>query len=647
MSLVYTKSAKGSREAGGRTSDLPEELRELLKRCRGRFTVASLCAGLPESAHSGIADAIARLVEDGYLREVPDSQLEGSPPGTEEDLDSDETADSQDVGGDLPSIETDPDDRVDDTAEKLRAGMAKRREERNENATALVRQFDEEARRKAEEKAARLAEDEARRAAEEQARREAEEHARRQAEEEARRAAEEAARRQAEEARQRAEEEERRRAEEERQRKAAERKAAEEARERARLEEEERDRRAIQERLRKRRERQQRVLWPTLFGIVLPVVAGLLFLQFHSFDGRRADFEKAASDILGVPVKAGSSKLWFAPGPQWRFDNVVAGVGAEQARIARVSLNTSLGGVFGPARFDAIHLEDLQLPGRVAARLIQGSSASTALGNGELRATRLSFTDVPKDLPPLDLKASFRDGQVAALTMRGATEDAGKVDAEIQREGGLPLRLEASQLRWLFGPGVPLSDVRLKGRLDGGAIVMDEFVATLYAGELAGSGRLSWDSGWRLAAKLDAKHVEAERLVKGWIREGLVAGSLNLVAAGATPVELASNLQLAGRFSLERGLLAGVDIDKVVQGRGLGDETRFESLTGDFTVESGRVEVVNLKVAAQGVKAAGAVRVERDRSVSGRLSVEAEARGVRGTTLLQIGGTHTAPNYQR
>jgi multidrug efflux pump subunit AcrA (membrane-fusion protein) len=114
---------------------------------------------------------------------------------------------------------------IDQTAEKLRADVARRRGQRDDNATELLRQLDDEARRKAEEKAARELAERVRLAAEEQARRLAEEQARIAAAEQARREAEEAAQRAAAEQAAREAEEARQRAEDERRRLAAERKA--------------------------------------------------------------------------------------------------------------------------------------------------------------------------------------------------------------------------------------------------------------------------------------------------------------------------------------------------------------------------------------------------------------------------------------
>jgi len=644
MGIVYTKSPKGSREANGRTQDLPPPLHALLLRCKGRFTVAMLCEQAAGAEHEDIAAAIRLLVEEGYLREAPEALLDEE--FQDEPEFDDDTTDAAAPATDVATA-AETDAAVDDPAEKLRAGVARRRGERDEETSELVRQFDEEARRKAEEKAAREAEEQARRAAEEAARRAAEEEARRAAEEAARRAAEEEARRQAAEEARRQAEEEKRRAEEERRRKAAERKAAEEARERARLEEEERDRLAIQERLRKRREQQRRILWPLALGIVLPLLLGALFLQVYSFDARRAAFEAAATEILGTPVKAGDSKLWFAPGPQWRFNDVVIGTGADGARIARVSLDGSWGGIFAAPGFAAIHLVDPQLPTARALALLHDASGRSGLAAGTLRASGLRFTDLPKDLPPLSLDAAFRDGRLVTVAGQGASEEAGKLGFALAHEGGWQLRLEASQLRWLLGAELPLSEIRAKGQLESAGLRFDEFAATLLSGDLSGSGRLSWEGGWRLAGKFDLRRLEASRLARGWLGEGLLTGSATVLAGASSARELVAKSQLSGNATVERGALNGVDLDKVLEGRSMGEQTRFDTLTADVSIEGQRVELANVKLGAPGLKAAGSLRIDTDRSAAGRLVVEADTRISRNAVALKVGGTAAAPNYQR
>lgn len=647
MGMVYSKSPKGSREVNGRTNDLPEDLREVLKSCRGRFTIAERCGQVPEDEQQRLADALVALIEGGYLRE----SLENRPEDDDFPDDESDAADPSEATADDAASPGDAEPEegviVDDAAGKLRAGVARRRGERDENTSELVRQFDEEARRKAEEKAAREAEEQARREAEEAARRAAEEEARRQAEEQARREAEEAARLAAEEEAKRKAEEERQRAEEERRRKAAERKAAEEARERARLEQEERDRLAIQERLAKRRAQQRRVILPVVFGVLLPLLVAALFLQVYNFDGRRAEFEKAAAGILGVPVKAGSAKLWFAPGPQWRFGDVTIDTGEGRARIERVGLTTSWGGVFGSPSFSDVHLDAPTFSAAGLVKAVQGGVASPALAEGSLTINGLRLTDAAKELPPLGGSASYRDGQLVAAKVQGASEESGKLSIALARDNGLMLELGAGNLRWLLGPELPLGETRVKGRLAGNALQIDEWAATLYAGDLSGSGQLAWEGGWRFAGKFEAKRIEAERLARGWLKEGLVAGNATVLAVAPTSRELAAKAQLAGSASLERGVLVGVDLDKVLQGQSMGEETRFESLAAEFSLESGRIEVSNLRLSAPSLKAGGNLRIEADQVASGRLVAEADTRGPRNAVTLKVGGSRSAPAYQR
>ena len=63
MSHVLTKSAKGLREASGKTQELPDELREVLKLCRGQFVAEELVADAPPEAQEALASALVVLTE--------------------------------------------------------------------------------------------------------------------------------------------------------------------------------------------------------------------------------------------------------------------------------------------------------------------------------------------------------------------------------------------------------------------------------------------------------------------------------------------------------------------------------------------------------------------------------------------------------
>ena len=524
---------------------------------------------------------------------------------------------------------------------------------RREAEEKLRREAEEKARREAEEKARIEAEERARREAEERARREAEERIRREVEEKLRREAEEKARLEAEE-RARIEAEERarreaeealRRKEEERIRRIAEKKARQEAEEKARLEQEERDREAIKERIRQRNEKRRRIILPTFLGLVLPVLLGLLVLHFYSFEGKRVELEKIAAELFGTPVKIGSARFGVLKGPQWILENVAAGSDAETVKISRVRISTSLLGIFGtPARFDSVQLEGPQLPAAAALKLLTGTSGNALLQTGEITATGLVFA-AGQGMPPLKLRASFKDGRLTTISGRGDDAEAGKLSLDMNREEQWRITLGATQVRWLLGPGLPLTDVTLKADLTPGNLQIREFSGTLFEGGLSGSGNLSWQNGWRAAAKLDAKLLDTTKFAAAWSQEGLVNGSAVIVAEAASPAELASRAKISGNFNIGRGLLAGIDLEKVAQNSGLGEQFRYESLSGAFFSDPHSMEFSDLKLVAGELKASGALSVDASRSVNGRVNLEIQT--ARRTASVKVGGTLTAPRYLR
>ena len=771
MNTVYTKTPKGVRESTGKTSHLSGDLRDLLELCKGLFTIEDISAQASPDAKKWFAASIAKLVADGYLRDVPEAmRKEEAPAPAGDDLDSldfskpapgaaKKAAEQARLEADKEKARKEAEEKARREAEdkirreaeeKVRRELEeKARREAEENAKLgaeerarreaeekIRREAEEKVRREAEEKARIEAEEKARREAEERIRREAEEKVRREIEEKARREAEEKARIEAEERARREAEEKARRDEEERIRREAEekarleaeekarrerrekarreeeerarleaeekdrreieeqarreaeekarleaeekarleaeekarrkeeeriqreaeekarRKAEEKARleaeEKARLEQEERDREALRERIRLRGEKRRRMILPLVIGLLVPIAVATLLLQVLSFDGKRAEFEKAATEAFGVPVKVGSTKLGVLAGPQWLMNDVAVGGDGQTAKIARVRVGMSLLGLFGaPLRFESIHLEAPQLPAAMGLKLLEQAASGTQLKSGEIRVSGLTFDSDQKNMPALDLRATFNDGRLTKISGQGENAESGKLSLAMDRDDKWHLTLSAAQARWLVGPNLPMTDVALKGDVAAEGMQITEFSAALPSGDVTGSGRLDWRDGWRVSAKLEGKRIDAAKLAPGWFLEGSAAGNALLFAESGKLGELFSRPKLSGSFSLSRGSLRGIDLDKVLQDRGQGEQSRFESLSGEFLVDSGRIELSDLKLAAQELKAAGSLGFDASRNASGRLVVEAKSAGVRRTVTLRLSGTLAAPNYQR
>jgi hypothetical protein len=273
---IVTKTAKGLREASGKTSDLSRDLRKLLKEIDGKSSLGDLLRKLGDWSEDELQQGLETLVSTEYAREVivegPASASAPPLPHTAARRAPPPAAPAVGEDLDFTALVPEPDAKAEEQGRQQAADQARREAEERAKREALEhakreaaerarREAEAKAKRDAEEKATREAEERARqqaaaeaarRQAEEQARREAEERARREAAERARRDAEAAARRQAEEqARREAEAKAGREAEEAAAREAAERARQQAAAEAAKHQAEEQARREAEERVRR------------------------------------------------------------------------------------------------------------------------------------------------------------------------------------------------------------------------------------------------------------------------------------------------------------------------------------------------------------------------------------------------------------
>ena len=540
--------------------------------------------------------------------------------------------------------------------EKIRReALEKFRREEEEKAR---REAEERARREAEEKARREAEERARIEAEERARCEAEENLRREAEEKARREAEESARIEAEE-RARIEAEERarreaeeklRREEEERARRKAEEKARREAEERARIEEEERDRERIRQRMLERKEvhkRQSRVA-AIVIVVVLPFLA-LFLIKFLPFDGKRQAFETMAASALGVSVKAGSAQVELVPKMKLTLENVVFGEAADGVQVKRVVLGAPLSVLWQmPAEFDSLHLDDVRLPLPVLLKLLGTSAGKLPLKAGTFSASRVILAAEPAFLPPLEVEAKLAGGQVTEFAAQADGADSGKVKLSgVRGPGAWSVSLNAERFDLPLAAKLKLVDFSATGQLSPERLTISGFKGWLHNGELGGSATLTWQGNWKLGGKFSATRVSASAAAPGWFKDGVFDAQGDFLGDAAKSQDLLPKAQIQAQVGMSRGVLAGIDFDRVLQGRGQGEQYTFESLKANLFYDAGRIEATQVRVAAGALAATGTVTIAPDQTARGRVSVEVKSGSSRQNVGLSIGGTATKPQYQR
>lgn len=558
--------------------------------------------------------------------------------------------------------------------ERIRRDLEERVRQAEEQSR---RDADDRRRREAEERARREADDQARREAEERARREAEEKARREAEERARREAAEQARQEAAEAQRRREQEaaeaKRRKDEEERERRDAERKAREEEKARAKAEAEAAARARREERARekadaeakaaaveKEREKDAAEVAARLekirsgktrggFGkyiviaLVAAVIGGLVYLHFLPLD--IAKYEALASQRLGQPVKIGSGSISVIPSPAIRFENVTVG-SAKNVRIASVAATPELGAVFAdPPVLKSLELTGVTLDAPALVGMVLGRAQGAQLGIERVRATGVKLVVSGLNLPELDATVTFRgDGAVDKI----AVANPGKtVAADIHPQGGkASVEVSVGGANTVFGLPFDVESLSAKGVATAAEFTASELDARVFGGVARGKGTLRWSGPLAFDGTLEARGLDAKRLTP--ILNGGVQGPMAISAQGETLEKLGAGARLDWSFTLQNGLINGIDLPRTLQsGKNVGGTTKIEEMTGQVVVGEGRAQLRNVRIVGGPMQASGTVDIEGGRTLAGRFNADMKTPGAPLRATLVVSGTPSQLSVKR
>lgn len=558
--------------------------------------------------------------------------------------------------------------RAREEAEARAAQEARAREEAERRAREEA-----EARARAEAEARALAE------AERRAREEAEARQRERAEAE-RRSRELAAQRAAAEAAARAREEERAAAKAQAERAA--REAAEEARrfaeEQARqlLEEEEREREAAQARAAAlaRLKTEQELSMARLLGggrilgrlelgkwarraattVVVALLLALALAHLVSFDFYAPRLESRLQLTLGEPVRIGELRFRAFPAPRWMLEQVTIGA-VQDIRIARAELEPSLGDWgWEVARSVRVRLEGVQIEGDALARLAAWPARQ---GLAPLKLERIELAGVKLALPGLDLPTFGGRLDWAGGTLRQAvlttTDQRANVTIEPMADG---YRVQLSALRWIAPIGTNLEFARLdvQGMARARGIDITQLVGEVYGGSLSGSGRVSWEQGWKGVLDLEIRNVNLAQAMPVFTTalstEGTLDAKARVQLQGERLATLTTAPEVRATFVARKGAVGNVDLVRAIHhaARNLvsGGETRFDELSGYLQLAKGRYHYPQLRLKLGVLSAAGNVIIEPDHTLTGSITTELRAKAAAMRVPLTLAGTLATPTLR-
>ena len=99
---------------------------------------------------------------------------------------------------------------------------------------------------------------------------------------------------------------------------------------------------------------------------------------------------------------------------------------------------------------------------------------------------------------------------------------------------------------------------------------------------------------------------------------------------------------------MQKGLISNVDMTRLLQGSGSGGGTTpFSEMSGDFSADTNRLLVRNIRLAAGLLSGVGQLEMDPEKNLSGRMQIELRAQSVQARSTLGVTGTLMNPQFRR
>ena len=521
----------------------------------------------------------------------------------------------------------------------------------------------EETERKAQEVAAQRAREEEERRAREEAERKQKEEARARKEEEKRRKREEeeefAKKREKEEARLRQEEEKRKKEADDRARKAKQEEvlAAQANRGPAVAVGEDTD--EVRKRMLGRRGagpasvveppslRRRKSGWGKPVAITLVILLAAAVGAIQLMPVSTADYERAASEAFGRPVKVGEAHLSLLGGSlQIKLKDIRLG---DDIRIASGTASPEFEALRGERKaFSRIEIDEMKLPQEAVGRALLAKVKADNFSVGRIVVHKLELAGSAVLPRPLEADLVYGDdGALRSATVRGPDTFLARITPGANR---VEYVVTASGLPLPVLPEVTLSDFGMKGTADERGMSIAEWGGKIFGGSVSGTANVRWGGGWSIDGVMTARNINAAVFAPALLSEGRGEGTGRFSMSGTEPSKLASGGRLEGSFTVGSGVLGSFDLGRVIRtsGKEYAGRTQFNELSGQVTYDRGAVALRNVSIGAGALNAGASADISQGGALSGRIvaDVKSSSGGRSASATLHLGGTIKEPQVR-
>ncbi|HEX9397959.1 MAG TPA: hypothetical protein VF943_14590 [Burkholderiales bacterium] len=356
-----------------------------------------------------------------------------------------------------------------------------------------------------------------------------------------------------------------------------------------------------------------------------------------------ADYERAASEALGVPVKINSGRMWLFTGLQLRLQGVTIG----ELKLAEVTAFPSFDSLSGDRKlFTRIEVAGVTLPqqGLAAAMASKVKGEKFIVGRIVVRQMELSGPlPLPKNLEA-DI-ALDAEGAVSSITLRGPDSLVAKLTP---KGSAMEFDLNASGFTIPIAPDVTLGTFGMKGTATRNGMSVTEWDGTYLNGRLSGTANVRWGNNWVIDGVMTARGINAAVFAPALVSEGRGEGTAKFSMSGPDPMALVAAGRYDASFRIDTGALGGVDLSRAIRtgGRETAGRTTFTEMTGQATYDRGAVSARNVQITQGSLNAGISADISRDGALSGRIVSDVRAGSQILRVTLTMGGTTRDPQFR-
>src|SRR3989441_1282383 len=389
--------------------------------------------------------------------------------------------------------------------------------------------------------------------------------------------------------------------------------------------------------------RRQESNWGKPVTIALVVILGVALVALHVIPISTADYEKAAREALGQPVRLGSGRVSVWRGVDYEFREVRIG---ERVRIAAVRAFPALDALFEEKKiFKRVELEGAALPQDVLGEALFARANGENFTLGRVVARQLKL-EGPLPLPPLDVDVALdATGMPRVVSLAGPEN----LVANLSSKGAeLEFEMSATSFALPIAPALSLDQFGMKGTLTRRGMNISSWDGAVLNGSVSGTAKVRWGGTWNVEGAVTARGINAAVFAPALLLEGRGEGTGRFWMTGAEPAKLASGGRLEGNFTVNKGVLGSFDLSRAIQtgGRQVTGRTQFTEMNGQAIYNAGAVALRNVNIGAGALNAGASADIAQSGALSGRIVIDVRTSTQALRAILILGGTVKEPQVK-